>query len=218
MALQTYVLFDYIILSEYLSELELESKNIFFANHYDRYAVLFDQVETKSKTILQHGIVSKSFSPTHKLIHIDVLYTFNEVQTNIWESKILKKPVKSMILVDQLSLTKMNNEPERSILIVNQPDNFEYEKLLIMEIHEHFPGLHIFYKLHPTVNNKTIQISNCEIISSQIFPEVNLVIHKESTLAQEYFSLGIKVLSTEGQDETIQEIKDHFNLLINSSN
>jgi hypothetical protein len=211
--LQTYVTMEIVILMNILKDYNyhFHNKNVYFSNHYDRFAIVFDRlIESKQKNLLQHGILKESFYPEYKLNNIDNLWSINSSHVPIWKRNILNSSTSFHYLNNKIKLTQMSDDINKTILIVNNPRYTEEEKKLITLINESLPFLTIFYKLHPTIKDKKICCKNIHLIREQVFPKALIVIYKESTLGLEYNELGVETIILKNINYVMRSLRKRF--------
>lgn len=189
---------------------------IVFVNHYDRWAVLFDNLHSENIILLQHGIISADFAPPTKLKNISELYAYNEEEKDkflklvIYNKKCIFKLLKREIKLT--SIPAKVNTPQ-VLLISCLPLTFDDEKKLLINISS---KVTIFIKAHPVFSTLPYyelkkQFDFNLIVEKDLFPDVDLVISYNSTLGYEYELAGKKVIYYEKL--SLDQIKDQINEL-----
>lgn len=191
--LQTYTSYSWFVTWFALNN--LQPSEIWFGNHFDRWAILIDHIKSKN-TLVQHGIEDGSFSPPIKLNSVKTLYAFNADQVLFFDQKIITSKFsieyfKPTIVVQKLSLSVP------SVLIIgNQSLYFKKEKSFIAGL-QHLE-VKVFLKPHPRQSTEAYKKLRGEfefelLTEPYYFPDVNYVISYKSTLALEYELIGKNV-------------------------
>ncbi len=202
--LQTYTAFTWFCTVIALNKIE---GSYYFAEHFDRWAVLIDFVskEFKRKNIeidlnlIQHGLVGdiceeSKLILSRKLETIKTLYALDEASVIYFKKYVFSSKLKLrnvFFYKNSLNLSNVVNLSKYSILFVGSPFCVNLHANIYNELKIN-PNLHIYYKPHPLYNlNKKIMLQNWEIINDKMFfPSVDLVISYPSTLAIEYTAAG----------------------------
>lgn len=211
--LHTYNSFEWFLACIYLSR-QTDIKEIWFGNHIDRWAVLFDNLNIKRKIIVQHGIENGNLVPPVMLKKISKLYIIQSNQKEFFLGKIIDSDFEYEVLINKIKMTRVLDERKLRVLIVgNSAIYSEEEKYLIERLS--LLNLNFCLKPHPVLSQKyyTELKKNIDfvIVSDRFtFPEVDLVISYDSTLGLEYELEGVKVLyyADNTLDEIIQYLKN----------
>ena len=169
--------------------------DIYFSNQCDRWALLFDNLPSKSKTLVQHGITFSTPLPW-RLKYVDMFYTFSERAANEACLSIIEGRPEVRIMVPTITLTDSPSS-KLMVLIVSHINHFELEKRIIKSLSQ-IPDIQIIVKKHPTLANYGCYTSLQEefgfrfIVDSE-FPRADYVISYFSTLAYEYMAYKIPV-------------------------
>lgn len=191
--LQAYVAYDWFLVYISLKRLNQNTKKVYFANHYDRWAVMFDQLfENKKVILIQHGILPDDLQLDYKLKNINTIYYYDD------KSKILFKKIFNLNSINFekliLSLNLSNiKSTKKTILIIGQPHSIDIEIDIIIELKNKYE---IYVKPHPLFSREKYKsIKDIKIIEDRNFyPRVDLALCYESTLGLEYEMSGIIVL------------------------
>lgn len=188
--------------------------NMTFSCICDRMAILYDHLPHANKTMIQHGVMH-----FHNLTESSSFSWQEDLGAYIWKSLYKSSPTTVYCFTEDdiiaLSRSVIANQPKfiimgygfkpsfkpekKSVLIVGNPTLFiKYEGQIIKELQ----GLDIelYLKNHPAeVNSKYDSLRNqfnFNFIEGKDtrFPDVDLLISYDSTLAYEYASVGAKVL------------------------
>lgn len=168
----------------------------YFSNQSDKYALLFDQLKSKEKVLLQHGIVVDWEKLPYRLNNITEFHAMSKLTwKDAYENLLTNKPklviMKPTIVLFDTPRDKFN------ILIVAYIQNIDIEKIIL----EKLAGdktVAIYLKKHPSLVNDNCYIELQEkygfnYITDKKFPRVDFVISYQSTLAYEYMAYGIPV-------------------------
>jgi len=209
--LQTYVAYDWFLVYISLNKIEKNIKKAYFANHYDRWAVLFDNLfANKELVLLQHGVLHDELQLEYKLKNINTIYYYNE------NSKMLFKKIfelnntnfEKLDIILKLSDVESN---KKTILVIGQPQSIDKELEIVQKLKNKYE---IYVKPHPLYSIKKYKrIKDVIIIEDRIFyPRVDLALCYESTLGLEYEASGVNVLWWKNL-ETNQVIDSIHNIL-----
>ena len=203
--LQTYTSFTWFCSHIALEKIEGE---YFFAEHFDRWAVLIDTVSQMHKRkgvfiklcLVQHGLVgdisdnNKLNIPT-KLKNVNLLYAYDETSVNYFEGSVFSSTAKLdnvFYYKNRLALTHFANDSDFCVLFVGSPFCEKlhidiYNKLKV------FPNILFYYKPHPLYKiNSAILNQQWEVLyDKSVFPSVDFLISYPSTLVSEYTDSGV---------------------------
>jgi len=191
--LQVYVAFEWFLVYISLNRVKENVKKVYFANHYDRWAVMFVQLfEDKEVILIQHGILSDDLHLDYKLRNINTIYCYDEKSKKIFKDIFSLTDIKFKKINLSLSLSKIESD-RKSILIIGQPHCVDMEIEIIESLKNDYE---IYVKPHPLYNDKKYKnIENINIIDDRNFyPKVSLALCYESTLGLEYEASRIKVI------------------------
>ncbi|WP_278800104.1 hypothetical protein [Marinobacter nauticus] len=197
---QLYVTFDWFLSYRFLVGFRDSSciKEIYFANHYDRWAVMFDCVFQRKKIVLmQHGKFPEQLELKGKLANIDEVVLLNP------DSKrhlgiFVENPelLKISFVMPKLDLSVVDSPSGMTVLIIGQPQSVEHEITLMKILSDNAPNLCVLLKPHPVHGVRIYKgvPSSIVLVESNCFPKTDLAICFESTLGTEYESMGIPVI------------------------
>lgn len=203
----SYTSFKWFLTFQVLNRLGL--KSVCFANHYDRWAVLFDNLDVPEKIMMQHGILSEKVGPPTKLMTVNELYCYNQKEADIFFNSVILTRCHVNFIKLSLELFDIPGNGGTSVLFLScLPITFEIEREcmeklqdfnLILKPHPVFP-IKAFLDLRKDINFNLIE-------DSTLFPRVDLVVSYKSTLAYEYKSCGIPVIFYEKGDSPESIVK-----------
>lgn len=188
------------------------TKNRFgFYNTYDRWAFLM--CNTTNATLIQHGSLTEQLS----FIKIGIPYTayfINEKQEKILERVLLKgvpqnTKYRSHIVFTENDLLRHNDK--KNVLLVCWNKRIETEWKICELLYK---DVNLYIKPHPGDRDNPAyrDMSNkygCIIIPKTGYPRVDVVVSYESTLADEYEDVDIKVI----RYDLLSNIKEIKNLI-----
>lgn len=196
---RNYLCFEYLLTYYFLNKLPRES-NLYFVNHLDRWAVLFNYAPQENKILLQHGIESPKADWPVKLTKVNKAYVFSENQQERMIKAVLGCKPAFEIMPPTIILTDMPSARERNIVIVAGENYMFYknEEYIIKKLANE--NIRIYVKIHPGKNDiqkyidlRDKQNPNVEIIAIPTFPRVDAVVSHYSTLGIEYEAHNIPV-------------------------
>jgi hypothetical protein len=203
--LQTYTSFTWFCSQIALRKID---GDYYFAEHYDRWAVLIDSIPQtfKSKgifvklSLVQHGLVGNISNnntliiPT-KLFNVTSLYAYDETSVDYFKASVLNLTTKLsdvFFYKNQLALTHLANNSDFCVLFVGSPFCEKlhiniYEKLKVI------PNILFYYKPHPLykINSEMLKLEWEVIYDKTVFPSVDVLISYPSTLVSEYMDSGV---------------------------
>lgn len=190
--LQVYMAYDWFLVYMSLNKLKENIKKVYFGNHYDRWAVMFDQMFNDKEIILiQHGVLPDDLQLEYKLKNIDTIYYYNDKSNILFEQIFNLKNVQFEKLDLSLTLSNIKSD-KKTILIIGQPHSINMEIEIIKLLKDKYE---VYVKPHPLFSSEKYKnIEDVTIIDDRNFyPKVNLALCYESTLGLEYEASGIKV-------------------------
>lgn len=209
--------YEYLLTNYYLRRIP-EDCTLYFVNHLDRWAVLFNLAPQKEKVLLQHGIEGADADWPVKLTNVTKAYIFANSQKERMKNAVLGHEPVFVEMPPTISLTDMSSALQKNIVIV-ACDNYRFydkEEYIIKRIIR--KDIRIYIKIHPGKNDdqKYMEVKksindNIEIINTPTFPKVDAVISYKSTLGLEYEALNIPVFYYE--DMSLDDIVKHINAL-----
>ena len=170
------------------------NSTLIFCNQSDKWALLFDSIPSKSKVLLQHGVVSTWGRTPYCLKNIDVFYSMTR---NTWQDAydaILDCMPQLVFMEPTIQLFDTPSD-RINVLIVSDIVQLETEKE-ILKFLSSYQELNIYLKKHPALHNdecyKELQHQyQFNYIVDKQFPKVDFVVSYYSTLAYEYMAHGI---------------------------
>lgn len=236
MALQSYAVFDWVLM--YVALSKLEPNTILTTEHHDRWAVMADCYCTRSRllndrctvNVVQHG---KEHRDTYKyqraglagnglpykLRNISRLFLYDIDQYDIFKTHIISSIENSTgsISVCYFSLALDLQELENaslSILFVGHPFCEKFQIALCERI-KSTTSVDIYYKPHPAAPPSDVvkMIDWNIILDRHFYPRVSFIISYPSTLVDEYSTCGIRAV-THPLDVEIIEVGDYFERVV----
>lgn len=183
-----------------------KDNNIFFSNQSDRWAIMFDALPSKSKTLIQHGIASPTIVCPAQLLRIDTMYAISKQTVDDMLYSVLNCRPEIKYLKPTICLTEISSD-KKTVLLVAHIMFFEQEKKILKILYD--TGFDIWLKKHPEVKNdscyKDLQIEyDYHYITDAFFPKVDCVVSYQSTLAYEYMMFNVPTFiydQNEGVDD-----------------
>lgn len=196
---RNYLCYEYLLTYYFLKRLSNE-KTLYFVNHLDRWAVLFNLAPQKNKVLLQHGIEAPWADWPVKLTNVTKAFIFSDSQRERMINAVLGHEPEIVIMPPTITLSNMPGAMSKNIVIIACENYrfFEEEKYVIRHLKN--DKLKIFVKIHPGKNDfqkyvdlRNNENPNVEIINTPTFPNVNAVVSYYSTLGVEYEAHNIPV-------------------------
>lgn len=227
---QTYTAFYWFLVRIGIDRL---SSNLIITNHTDRWAVLADQsILANSKkgiklnfTIVQHGKVDftdgekkTSYRLKYKLNSVTKLFCYDEDSKDFFYQQIFSagrcSEIDVLFFKPLIKLTEINDDSFFRVLFIGHPLCQETQINIFHTLSEYDNAL-FYYKPHPTVKpSNLIKKESWNLINSKdFFPNVDLVISYDSTLALEYKNLGKTVIYHQNDSKDIRSIIDKISII-----
>lgn len=215
---RNHLCYEYLLTDYYFKRVPVDSR-LYFVNHLDRWAVLFNLAPQNNKILLQHGIETPTADWPVKLTNVHRAYIFSENQKERIKRAVIGHDADFVVMPHTISLTEMPSAKKKNIVIVAFPNylRYEQEEFVIKSLASE--GWGVFVKIHPGKNDyskyddlkRTIN-PNVEVISTPTFPKVDMVVSYYSTLGIEYEAYNIPVLYYEEMsiDDIVKEIKAYL--------
>jgi hypothetical protein len=197
---QLYVTFDWFLSYRFLVGLRDSSsiEEIYFSNHYDRWAIMFDCIFQRKKIVLmQHGNFPEQLELKGKLANIDEVVLLDpDSKRHLGVFVENPESLKLTFVMPKLDLSIVDSSSGMTVLIIGQPQSVEREIRLMEILSDNFPNLGVFLKPHPVHGGRIYNRvpSSIVVVESNCFPRTDLAICFESTLGVEYESMGIPVI------------------------
>jgi hypothetical protein len=205
--LQTLTCQDWLQSYTVLKQVDSKSE-IWFANHYDRWAILFSSLKSKTKVLLQHGIVNSSSKPPNMIKGISSAHLISEKQKKFVLNHFVANDFKTYTLKSQLKCSNIVTKDKFRVLIVGNIGMYASNEEKIISFLNKKP-VHLILKPHPVLSFRDYltwkkQYNYHFIEDKDVFPEVDLVVSYESTVGLEYAQKGIEVIYY--NDKSVEEI------------
>ena len=212
---RNYLCFEYLLTYYFFKRVPVDS-TLYFVNHLDRWAVLFNLAPQKKKVLLQHGIETPEADWPVKLTNVNKAYVFSEGQKERMVKAVLGHEPEFAIMPPTIKLTNMPSAKETSIVLVAGPNYMFYdsEEYIIKALAQ--SEVTIFVKIHPGKNDysnylhlKKTDNPNVEIITTATFPRVDIAVSYYSTLGIEYeaYQIPVYYYGEMSLEEIVNEIK-----------
>lgn len=191
--LQFYVAYEWFLVYEGLLKNSEHVSDVYFANHYDRWAVMFDSIYSgKNIVLLQHGTLPDSLDLTYKLKNLKYIYTIDQHSVILFKRMFCCVKTRFKMLDISLVLSDVKSE-KRSVLIIGQPHSVAVEVEIAMELSGRYD---VFIKPHPLYDDTEYRkLKQVTIVSDrEFYPKVDVALCYESTLGVEYQASGVPVV------------------------
>lgn len=202
-SLQAYVAFDWFIVFAAIVAIRDGVGTVYFANHYDRWAVLFDSLfEGKNIILLQHGVLPEKINLPYRLRNVRKIYVFDERSKGLFDRICVAQNVDYELLDISLPLKDLN-VGRRTVLIIGFPYVMDLEVEVAQALAAFFK---VLIKPHPLYDSSGYRrAQDATLIESRdFFPRVDVAVCYSSTLGLEYEASGIRVVWW--QDKKVSEI------------
>ncbi|VAW45701.1 hypothetical protein MNBD_GAMMA03-833 [hydrothermal vent metagenome] len=197
--LQGYVAYEWFLVYIGLSKIKRNSRTVYFANHYDRWAVMFDQLfAAENLILLQHGLLPEYLQLSYKLKNINYIYALTSDSQEVFKRLFDCKDVCFYQLDLSISLVDIQSN-KRSVLIIGQPHSITLEIKFIKKLTDDFD---VFVKPHPLYDaTEYKKLDGITLIENRgLYPKVDIALCYESTLGIEYEASGVEVVWWKGMD------------------
>lgn len=215
------------------------TSTIYFCNQKDRWSLLADALPHNSKVLIQHGtellihpspsilgcslhiqnIDSWVMNMPYKLSSISKVYSFTEKEGIGIKCSILDCNPEFVCSGYGLSLSHIESVMPKVLIISLSSVYAEREESIVNMLSKY--NITIIVKNHPTQNPEVYYKLGDKyhfiFINEMIFPDADLVISYDSTLALEYQSLGIDVIYhvDMSNDELARYVENKFSICPN---
>lgn len=180
----------------YFLKKDLISKDVLICSHYDRWATMLSLVKNNDFTVLQHGIVSFTFSPCFLLTPPSKLIALSKTQCDIFNKKIYTSPVKEVVLNTQsLDFDKSH---KYAVVIINNPLYLDFEIKLYYALEK--ASIDVVFRPHPLVI-ESLNSKNLKLSKGKQVPLGRVFVCKESTLGFLYENEGVLGVWWQDDDE-----------------
>ena len=216
--------FDWFVYKRVLDNMPVDA-TIYFFNQKDRWAIMEDSLEVRSKILIQHGteIIHKKepclkefrkglycYDMPIKSKTLTEVYALSEDEYDAMKNAIFDSNPKKHIIGIQFNPTPLKTS-KFSVLIVGLAGAFDNVESKLLEMLTTL-NVDIYLKNHPTKDphfyDNLLEKYQFNFINSNFFPLVDLVISYESTLALEYESVGVDVIYH--TNNTLDEIENYI--------
>lgn len=179
---------------------------IWFANHYDRWAVLLDHLPFPADRIMiQHGLIDALEVPT-RLKAVSRFYCFDDRSASLFRRYVFGpgQAVETTRIPASIDLKSLPDRlsDKRTILVIGQPIDYGKELRIVKALLDLPGGLHVLIKPHPLSSAAPyyqIRHERYMVIEDELYyPAVELVVCGSSTLGLEYEASGVHVLWHDG--------------------
>jgi hypothetical protein len=232
--LQTYIGWDWFLTWQLLPRALGPDCGLWFANHYDRWAVLLDRLPGGGpRHLVQHGFARSELTLPYRQRRVAEVLYFDQGTRRILQDVALRESCQPRWtpLQARLSLTPLSDDrfrdlwdhPSRSfhgtVLVIGQPVEPALEQTLLLQLAEELPDVRLLYKAHPLygrsgaahVPTPAVQI----LWDRDLFPQVDAVLSGGSWLGVEYESTGTPVVWYKSQP--LAEVPETVRTILNGS-
>lgn len=210
---RSYTAFEFYLTYNAISKFPVKTELV-FANHIDRWAIVFDACPQTKKILVQHGIETKTANWPVKLNTVTTLYAFNEeLGLDVTRALLTHEP-EYKFMKPTIGLIDDEEDKNFKVLIVCHPAAMrDREEYLISHLQE--PYITVYAKTHYTTPDLSFYEEltkryNYHLITNKMFPKVNTLISYRSTLVSEYEICGIPALmyaDYKTLDDIVTEVK-----------
>ena len=215
--LQTYTAFKWFIVYRALSK--IKQGELVCAQHYDRWAVISDQLVTRSRllnpndplklTMMQHGYLGNlnnqldTLILPYKIKSATTVYVYDQKSADYFTQNIIDSQAGSLkpeyqYFTPPIQLIDVKIEDTATVLIVGNPVCEQFHVSLFLKIKTDCDSnVLIYYKPHP-LNPSSVamkQVGWVYVEEKNFFPKVNVLVSYPSTMIIEYSAHGIKTIS-----------------------
>lgn len=210
---RSYTAFEFYLTYYAIKMFPVETELV-FANHIDRWAMVFDACPQTKKTLVQHGIETKTANWPVKLNTVTTLYAFNEELGHDVTRALLTREPEYKFMKPTIELVDDEEDKNYKVLIVCHPAAMrDREEYLISHLQE--ANITVYAKTHYTTTDLTFYEDlakryNYHLITTKMFPKVNTLISYRSTLVSEYEICGVPALmyaDFKTLDDIVSEVK-----------
>lgn len=194
---RSYTAFEFYLTYYAVSKFPVETELV-FANHIDRWAIVFDACPQTKKILVQHGIETKTANWPVKLNTVTTLYAFNDELGHDVTKALLTYEPEYRFMKPTIELVDEEEDKNFKVLIVCHPAAMrDREEYLISHLQE--SNITVYAKTHYTTPDLSFYEElakryNYHLITTKMFPKVNTLISYRSTLVSEYEICGIPSL------------------------
>lgn len=190
--------------------------SLYFINHKDRWAFLEDHINSKNKTLIQHGTETDNCSDIiakkralhpiagggwtqnmpYKYQTLSRVIAFSEREISAMKLSVIRCEPEFVVSGYSFETYPLKSD-NFSVLIIAYSEYYFDIEFQILKALQDFP-IDIYIKNHPTQSNVRYESIRKKmrftLLKEQCFPQVNCVIAYNSTLAHEYSSVGVEVI------------------------
>ncbi len=192
---RSYSSFEYYLVCHFVDRTK-ESNEFIFYNTYDRWAFLMSA--TRNSTFIQHG----KLMDTLRLIKVSTpayAYYINKTQQEVCEKVLFKYPPHNVGYRKHLEFTcndLLKDNGKKNVLIVCWSNNIKQEWEICSILGN---SVNLYIKPHPGDKDnpeypKMAEQYDGVIVPRTGYPHVDVVVSYESTLADEYEDVDVKVI------------------------
>jgi hypothetical protein len=220
--LQTYTAYPCFIFWRALIRHSESPSTLWFANHFDRWAVLLDRLPTGAQRVLiQHGThAMDEFPVPSRLTNIKLFYCVSSREAEFFKRNVFEPSAQPefRFLSSTLTLVRLPwlDSSCPSILMIGHPHTPEKELDILRKLSQVMPHAELILKPHPIYGvgiYKGVHALSIHILREKdTFPRVDLAICDVSTLGLEYEASGIPVVWHKDLDvdKTVEEVRTYF--------
>jgi hypothetical protein len=207
-ATQSYTAFEWFMCQRIMARVcgDGKARELVFVNHFDRWAVLFDRLQSSDRRILvQHGSLPDEPLPT-RLRKVSRVVAFSGEEADKFRKVLLAPGCEAEIQVVAPRLDLQEVAPRRpghaKVLLIGDPFQIPKDVEIARGILASGMGIDLFVKPHPRFPDLGYRMLEGEgatlVRQSDFFPRVDACICGVSTLGSQYESAGIPVIRYAG--------------------
>jgi hypothetical protein len=217
-ALHLYCLYQLVLVYRFLKVSVKEVRSICYGNHYDRWAVLYDDFgDNFHNLVIQHGFFAHEYF-SHPAQKMDKFFHF----TKQHGEDFLKYHIATgshtqlvRILMNFVLSENITSDEASSILLISQPNFMEREvRFLKSMTQKDLEGVNVLVKPHPVYKglweSSVKELNWITLIKdTNYFPKVAFAITFVSWLGVEYENAGVEVvwLDQNNFENTVQQFR-----------
>ena len=192
---RSYSSFEYLLTCCFVKNTTDNNRFVYY-NTYDRWAFLM--CNTKESTFIQHGKLMDTLSFI-KVGTPETAYYLSKKQRTILEKILFKNTPRNVKFRKPMEFTHnevLQHNGKKNVLLVCWNNNIEYEREICELLTDQ---CNLYIKPHPGDKDnpaypEMAERCNGVIIPKIGYPQVDVVVSYDSTLADEYEDVGIKVI------------------------
>jgi hypothetical protein len=206
--LQTYIAWEWFLTWQVLPQAVSPTSGLWYANHYDRWAVLLDRLPAGGRRCLvQHGFAREVPLP-YRQCRVSEVFYFDQGTRRILQGALrptcqprwtaMQARLKLTPLEDAQRLRSLGVQRRPTVLMIGQPVEPDLERELLSLLARELPDVVLLYKAHPLYGRSGaahVPAPPVQIVwDRNLFPAADVVLSGGSWLGVEYESTGTPVV------------------------